>query len=100
MFQSNIVFSISYAGVNVIKYLSFMIYKIFTAGLYGRVHLKKYIAAKYLETQKGKYICNDPAFEKELEYNINELTDAIEKELISWRNFDTEDCLVAANGEI
>ena len=62
--------------------------------------VKKYIAAKYLETQKGKYICNDPAFEKELEYNINELTDAIEKELISWRNFDTEDCLVAANGEI
>ena len=45
MFQSNIVFSISYAGVNVIKYLSFMFYKIFTAGLYGRVHLKKYIAA-------------------------------------------------------
>ncbi|MCC2169922.1 MULTISPECIES: hypothetical protein [Clostridium] len=45
MFQSNIVFSISYAGVNVIKYLSFMFYKIFTAGLYGRVHLKKHIAA-------------------------------------------------------
>lgn len=61
---------------------------------------KKYIAAKYLETQKSKYICNDPAFEKELEYNINELTDAIEKELLSWRNFDTEDCLIAANGEV
>ena len=61
---------------------------------------KKYIAAKYLETQKSKYISNDPAFEKELEYNINELTNAVEKELLSWRNFDTEDCTIAANGEV
>ena len=45
MFQRNIVSFISYTGVNMIKYFSFMFFKIFTAGLYGRVYLKKHIAA-------------------------------------------------------
>lgn len=62
--------------------------------------VKKYIAAKYLESQKSKYSSNDPAFEKELDYNINELSDAIEKELDSWRCFDNEDCLVVADGKV
>ena len=45
MFQRNIVFFVSYTGVNMIKYFFFVFFKIFTAGLYGRVHLKKHIAA-------------------------------------------------------
>lgn len=61
--------------------------------------VKQYIAARYLETQKSKYSSNDPAFEKELEYNINELTGAIERVLSLWKNFE-EDCCIVADSEV
>lgn len=56
--------------------------------------VKKYIAAKYLESQKAKYIEKDPAFEKELQYNINEIIAAISSMLDEWKHFRSDGFVV------
>ena len=59
---------------------------------------KKYLAARFLETGKSKYMDRDPAFEKELEYNIGELSNQIRMMVEEWR-FISDDVQVFSNGE-
>lgn len=59
---------------------------------------KKYIAAKYLESQKSKYISKDPAFEKELNYHIQELAASIETYINDWISFNIS-TIILSNGK-
>lgn len=59
------------------------------------VYVKKYIAAKYLETQKQKYITKDPVFEKELQYHIDELTSLVYGQIQDWKSFSEPGVIVS-----
>ncbi|MBR9954040.1 hypothetical protein KE531_10540 [Eubacteriaceae bacterium Marseille-Q4139] len=61
---------------------------------------KRYIAARYLETQKLKFMEKDPTFEQELDYNIRELDAMIEALLNEWIRFRIADSYVVCNGNI
>lgn len=61
--------------------------------------VKKFIAAKYLETQKEKYRSKDPAFEKELFYHIQELTQTIDNQINEWISFENTECYLVSNGK-
>lgn len=60
--------------------------------------VKQYIAIQYLESTKEKYIIQDPAFERELQYYKFEATTAIQNILSSWKQ-DFADTVVISNGE-
>lgn len=62
--------------------------------------VKRYIAAKYLESQKSKYNEKDPAFEKELQYNLNEITASIFAIIDDWKHFRNLDGFVISDGEL
>lgn len=62
--------------------------------------VKKYIAVKYLENQKAKYIAKDPAFEKELAYFKEELRMNITNMIQAWKASFDENTVVAANGQM
>src|SRR5699024_5319244 len=62
--------------------------------------VKRYIAAKYLESQKSKYNEKDPAFEKELQYNLNEITATIFTIIDDWKHFRHLDGFVISEGEL
>lgn len=65
-----------------------------------KITVKKYVAAKYLESQKAEYIKNDPSFEKELQYFKRELATSIFSLLHQWKNHYGDECCVIANGEV
>ena len=62
--------------------------------------VKKYIAAKYLETQTSKYNAKDPAFAKELQYHIREIVATVEEQISIWKSFSPGYSTIIANGEI
>lgn len=62
--------------------------------------VKKYIAAKFFESQKAEYIKNDPSFEKELHYFKRELSSAIFTLLHEWKNHNTEESFIAVDGRV
>lgn len=62
--------------------------------------VRKYIAAKYLESQKSKYNEKDPAFEKELQYNLSEITAAIFAIIDDWKHFRNMDGFVICEGKL
>lgn len=60
--------------------------------------VQKYIAVKYLESQKGKYTSADPAFEKELAYFKEELFITVSANIQKWKNSFDCSVILAANG--
>ena len=62
--------------------------------------VKKYIAAQYIETQKARYVERDPAFEKELQYHMREMTAEIDLAIDDWKRIKSEDIYVICNGEL
>lgn len=62
--------------------------------------VKKYIAAKYLESQKAKYNEKDPAFEKELQYNISEIMATIFAFIDDWKSFRDIDGYIVCEGKV
>lgn len=64
-----------------------------------RINVKKYIAVKYLESQKAKYNEKDPAFEKELVYFKDELRISISSQIEDWKNCFDDSSIIAVNGE-
>jgi len=62
--------------------------------------VKKFIAAQYIETQKARYVEKDPAFEKELQYHINEITTEIDIAIDGWKQNNSENIFVICKGEI
>ncbi len=60
--------------------------------------VKRYIAVLYLESQKAKYISQDPAFEKELEYYKEELHVSIINQIHQWKSQMDYDSILAADG--
>lgn len=62
--------------------------------------VKKYIAAQYIETQKTQYIEKDPAFEKELQYNIREIVTIIDNLIDDWKHFNSDEMFIVSNGEV
>lgn len=61
-------------------------------------NVKRYIAAKYLETQKSKYNAKDPAFAKELQYHTDELIASVEEQIMLWKEFQCSSCNIIVNG--
>ncbi len=62
--------------------------------------VKQYIAIKYLESQKNKYIAKDPSFEKELQYYKDEVCDLVFKKIDVWKQSYSSSIIVASNGEL
>lgn len=60
---------------------------------------RKYVAAKYLDTQKAEYIQQDPVFDKELQYHIQELASIIDFYIKQWLSFCDGDYYVLSCGE-
>lgn len=57
--------------------------------------VKKYVAAKYWDSQKADYVKNDPSFEKELQYFKRELAISISSLIHQWKNqYGEESCVV------
>lgn len=62
--------------------------------------VRKYLAARYLESQKAKYLEKDPAFEKELQYNIHELSTVVISIIDNWKRFKITDSFVVSEGVV
>lgn len=62
--------------------------------------VRKYVAAKFLESQKAEYVKNDPSFEKELQYFKRELAASIFLLLHQWKNSYGDESCVVVNGGI
>lgn len=60
--------------------------------------VKRYISVLYLESQKAKYIDEDPSFEQELLYYKNDFRDYISRLLGRWQSLDVE-CFAFSQGE-
>lgn len=64
-----------------------------------KLSVKRYVAAKYLESQKTLYTEKDPSFEKELLYFKKEISNTIFALIYQWKNNYSEETFVVANGE-
>lgn len=62
--------------------------------------VKKYVAAKYLDSQKAEYVKNDPSFEKELQYFKRELAASIFSLIHQWKIQYSDECCVVVNGTV
>ena len=62
--------------------------------------VKKYVATKYLESQKAEYVKNDPSFDKELAYFKRELTTLIFSMLANWRGNYGENHIIIVDGKV
>lgn len=62
--------------------------------------VRKYVATKFLESQKANYVENDPSFEKELQYFKRELSTSIFLLLHQWKNSYGDGSYVLAEGKI
>lgn len=62
--------------------------------------VKRYVAVKYLESQKTAYVEKDPSFEKELLYFKKEISDSIFALICQWTQNHAEDTFVIIDGEI
>ena len=62
--------------------------------------VKKYVAAKYFDSQKAEYVKNDPSFEKELQYFKRELTLSVFSLLHQWKTQYGEEGRIVVNGTI
>ncbi len=60
--------------------------------------VKRYIAIKYLESQKAKYTEKDPSFDKELQYHKDEICELILRQIASWKKGSFEQTVIAASG--
>ncbi len=60
--------------------------------------VRQYIAIKYLESQKAKYVVNDPSFEKELQYYKDEVCDLVFKNIDTWKQAYSQSIVVASDG--
>lgn len=60
--------------------------------------VKRYVAVKYLESQKAKYVENDPSFEKELLYFKKEISNIISTLINEWKNNYSEETYVVSEG--
>lgn len=61
--------------------------------------VKKYIAVQYIDSQKAKYLEQDPAFEKELIYHKNEIIAKINYLIDEWKHFIASETKIHVNGE-
>lgn len=61
--------------------------------------VKRYVAVKFLESQKSKYVEKDPSFEKELMYFKKEISSIIFSLIHEWKNHYSEESYIVANGE-
>lgn len=61
--------------------------------------VKRYVAVKFLESQKVLYTEKDPSFEKELQYFKKEISNAIFALIHEWKNNYSDETCVIANGE-
>lgn len=61
--------------------------------------VKRYVAVKYLESQKSLYTEKDPSFEKELLYFKKEISTTIFALVYEWKNNYSDEIFVVANGE-
>lgn len=62
--------------------------------------VRRYVAAKFLESKKAEYVKNDPSFEKELQYFKRELAASVFLLLRQWKNSRGEECRVVVDGEV
>lgn len=62
--------------------------------------VKRYVAVKYLESQKTLYTEKDPSFEKELLYFKKEISNMVFALIHDWKNNYSEETCVIASGEI
>lgn len=60
--------------------------------------VKQYIAIQYLESKKEEYNSKDPAFEKELQYFMDESTIAVKNMVSAWNTAFDNDTIVFCNG--
>lgn len=60
--------------------------------------VRKYIAVQYMESQKAKYMAQDPSFDKELQYNKSEIVITIDTLINEWRNSFSNSIRVFCNG--
>ena len=61
-------------------------------------YTKQFVAAQYLYSQKTKYIEKDPAFEKEIQYRIREISAEIKEIIYRWRTFAAPDVKIICGG--
>lgn len=62
--------------------------------------VKNYIAVKYLDSQKAKYVEKDPAFEKELQYFREELHVEILNGIHTWKERYGDSAWIVSSGEL
>ena len=62
--------------------------------------VKKYVAAKFLDSQKAEYVKNDPSFEKELQYFKRELSTSIFSLIRQWKDYCGDESCVVINGVV